>query len=76
MDLEGSADLKHPNVWLEPAMRGIPTRPTCARGRRFSRGATQSPRTRPGLIYAPRRGQVDFTVPLCADYLRRASRAT
>ncbi len=24
-----------------------------------------------GLIYAPRRGEVDFTVPLCADYLRR-----
>lgn len=24
-----------------------------------------------GLIYAPRRGQVDFTVPMCADYLRR-----
>ncbi len=26
-----------------------------------------------GLIYAPRRGEVDFTVPLCADYLRRTS---
>lgn len=24
-----------------------------------------------GLLYAPRRGEVDFTVPLCADYLRR-----
>lgn len=23
------------------------------------------------LIYAPRRGEVDFTVPLCADYIRR-----
>ncbi|MEX2449071.1 MAG: ATP-binding protein [Solirubrobacterales bacterium] len=23
------------------------------------------------LIYAPRRGEVDFTVPLCADYVRR-----
>jgi hypothetical protein len=23
------------------------------------------------LLYAPRRGEVDFTVPLCADYLRR-----
>jgi hypothetical protein len=26
---------------------------------------------RAGLIYSPRRGQVDFTVPLCADYMRR-----
>lgn len=25
-----------------------------------------------GLLYAPRRGRVDFTVPLCADYIRRA----
>jgi hypothetical protein len=25
-----------------------------------------------GLIYAPSRGAVDFTVPLCADYIRRA----
>lgn len=25
-----------------------------------------------GLLYVPRRGQVDFTVPLCADYIRRA----
>lgn len=24
-----------------------------------------------GLIYPPRRGSVDFTVPLCADYMRR-----
>jgi hypothetical protein len=24
-----------------------------------------------GLLYAPRRGEVDFTVPLCADYIRR-----
>lgn len=24
------------------------------------------------LIYAPRRGEVDFTVPLCADYIRRS----
>lgn len=24
------------------------------------------------LLYAPRRGEVDFTVPLCADYIRRA----
>jgi hypothetical protein len=24
-----------------------------------------------GLIYAPRRGEVDFTVPRCADYIRR-----
>ncbi len=24
------------------------------------------------LIYAPSRGEVDFTVPLCADYIRRA----
>ena len=23
------------------------------------------------LLYAPRRGEVDFTVPLCADYIRR-----
>lgn len=25
------------------------------------------------LLYAPRRGEVDFTVPLCADYIRRGS---
>lgn len=25
------------------------------------------------LLYAPRRGVIDFTVPLCADYLRRHS---
>lgn len=25
-----------------------------------------------GLIYAPSRGEIDFTVPLCADYIRRA----
>lgn len=24
-----------------------------------------------GLIYAPRRGEIDFTVPRCADYIRR-----
>lgn len=24
-----------------------------------------------GLLYAPKRGEVDFTVPLCADYIRR-----
>lgn len=24
-----------------------------------------------GLLYAPRRGEVDFTVPMCADYIRR-----
>lgn len=24
-----------------------------------------------GLIFAPSRGRVDFTVPLCADYIRR-----
>lgn len=23
------------------------------------------------LLYAPRRGEIDFTVPLCADYIRR-----
>ena len=23
------------------------------------------------LLYSPARGQVDFTVPLCADYIRR-----
>jgi len=26
---------------------------------------------RAALLYAPRRGQVDFTVPRCADYIRR-----
>lgn len=26
---------------------------------------------RSALLYAPRRGQVDFTVPRCADYIRR-----
>jgi AAA ATPase domain len=25
------------------------------------------------LLYAPRRGELDFTVPLCADYIRRHS---
>lgn len=25
------------------------------------------------LIYAPRRGEVDFTVPMCADYIRRTT---
>jgi hypothetical protein len=24
-----------------------------------------------GLLYAPRRGEVDFTVPMCADHIRR-----
>jgi DNA-binding transcriptional ArsR family regulator len=26
-----------------------------------------------GLIYAPRRGEIDFTVPRCADYIRRTT---
>lgn len=33
--------------------------------------ATRYRLIRSSLIYAPRRGEVDFTVPLCADYIRR-----
>ena len=33
--------------------------------------ATRDRLIRSSLIYAPRRGEVDFTVPLCADYIRR-----
>jgi hypothetical protein len=48
----------------------------------FSKKKKWPPATRPssrrdrlikaGLIYAPSRGEVDFTVPLCADYIPRA----
>lgn len=33
--------------------------------------ATRSRLIKASLIFAPRRGSVDFTVPLCADYMRR-----
>jgi hypothetical protein len=34
--------------------------------------AVRSRLIKASLIYVPVRGEVDFTVPLCADYIRRA----